>query len=819
MKPNLTGKRLIALFLTLAGLLFLVTPVIRAQAQENLANVTPQDNAGMEPSADDTQDPPSRVARMSYIDGSVSMQPGGTGEWGSAARNRPVTIGDKLWTDKDSRAELQAGQASIHLGSMTALSFLNLDQNVIQMRLAEGHVNFRVRELRQGETYEIDTPNLAFTVREAGAFRVDVNENGDYTTVTVIRGNGEVAAGGQTYPVNAGERTDISGADQYVKYIPGSASEPDALDRWAQERNIKEDQSASARYVSRDTVGYDDLDDYGTWKEEPEVGNVWVPNNVSPDWAPYSDGNWAYVAPWGWTWVGSEPWGFAPYHYGRWNNFGSYWGWSPGPIYATPYYGPAFVGFLGGGFGVGVGFGYGFGGGYGWFPLGWGEPFRPWYHCGPGYWNHVNVYNTHFNNFNNVNNSRNFNYRYARNPNAVTTASHNAFVNGQAINRNATHLSANSLRNARVSGGVNASPTHSSYFGASNMHGRVAMPSSSVQNRSVVARSTPAAAASHMPVRTMNSSSFIANRGSSSPAGNFGRGGNNAQGFNNARPSQPSSNRPPSAGQLQNSRPTGSFNNGGNASRPNGSFNNNGSRPNGSFNNNANGSRPSSSLNNNNSSRPTASGRSWNAQGNATDSGRAPQGFGGSNRSATPQTARMSSGDRPPWARGGNSSNSNGGASNASRNLSSSGGNPGSRPPASYNGGNRSYTPPSYNNNRSSGNYNSSPNRNYSAPRSYNAPSNRSYSAPRSYSSAPSYSAPRNSSPAPRSYSAPRSSGGGFSGGSAPRSSGGGFSGGSAPRSSGGGGGGGASPGGGGGGGGASHGGGGGASHGGGGHH
>jgi hypothetical protein len=715
MQPNLTGKRLISLFFTLAGLLFLVNPVVRAQAQENVANVDPQDTGEMVPSADDSQNPPTRVARISYMDGSVSMQPGGAGDWGSAAKNRPVTIGDKLWTDKDSRTELQAGQASIHLGSMTALSFLNLDQNVIQMRLAEGHVNFRVRELRQGETYEIDTPNLAFTVREAGAFRVDVNENGDYTTVTVIRGKGEIATGGQTYPVNAGERGDVSGTDQNAKYIPGSASEPDPLDRWAQERNIKEDQSPSARYVNRDTVGYSDLDDYGTWKEEPEVGNVWVPNNVAPGWAPYSDGNWAYVAPWGWTWVGSEPWGFAPYHYGRWNNFGSYWGWCPGPIYAPPFYGPAYVGFLGGGFGVG----FGFGGGFGWFPLGWGEPFRPWYRGGPGYWNHINVYNTHFNHFNdfhNVNNFRNFNYRYARNSNAVTTASHNAFVNGERINRNNTHLSAGSLRNARVAGGINASPNRSSFFGASNTHGgRVATPSSSVQNRSVVARSTPAAAASHMPVRTMNSGSFSSNRG-----------GNNVQGFNNGRQSQLSSNRPPSAGQSQNAR-------------PNGSFNNNGSRPSGSFNNNANGSRQANSPNNN-TSRPPASGRTWNAQGNSTDSGHAPQGFGSSTRGATSQTTRMNSNNRPPW--GGN------GASNAPRNYSS-------QP-----GGNRSYAPPASNNNRSSGSYNSSPNRSYSAPRGYNAPSNRNYSAP-------SYSAPRSGGSTPRSYSAPapRSSGGGSSGG------------------------------------------------------
>ena len=101
MKLNLTGKLFISLFFTLAGLSFLMAPVIRAQAQENIANVNPQDNGEMVPSADDSQDPPSRVARISYLDGSVSLQPGGAGDWGAAAKNRPITIGDKLWTDKD----------------------------------------------------------------------------------------------------------------------------------------------------------------------------------------------------------------------------------------------------------------------------------------------------------------------------------------------------------------------------------------------------------------------------------------------------------------------------------------------------------------------------------------------------------------------------------------------------------------------------------------------------------------------------------------------------------------------------------------------
>ncbi len=198
-----TGKSSLSLLLGLAGLLSFVAPQARA---------------------DEEKDPPTRVARISFVDGSVSLQPGGQGDWGSAAKNRPMTIGDKVWVDKDSRAELQAGPAAMHLGSMTALSFLNLDEGVTQMRLAEGSISFRVSELRQGDVYEVDAPNLAFIVKEAGAFRIDVNENGDSARVTVIRGEGEVTAGGKTYEVHAGERAEFNGTDniQYnIEKAPG----------------------------------------------------------------------------------------------------------------------------------------------------------------------------------------------------------------------------------------------------------------------------------------------------------------------------------------------------------------------------------------------------------------------------------------------------------------------------------------------------------------------------------------------------------------------------------------------------------------------
>src|SRR2546430_13441867 len=129
--------------------------------------------------ADDDDDPPSRVARLSYAHDTVSFNPGGTDDWVSAVVNRPITTGDKLWSDNGARAELHMGSAAIRLSSNTGFSFLNLDDRTTQIRITEGVMNVRVRRLDQDETFEIDTPNLAFSILREGNYKIDVNEAGD----------------------------------------------------------------------------------------------------------------------------------------------------------------------------------------------------------------------------------------------------------------------------------------------------------------------------------------------------------------------------------------------------------------------------------------------------------------------------------------------------------------------------------------------------------------------------------------------------------------------------------------------------------------
>jgi hypothetical protein len=242
--------------------------------------------------AADDDDPPSRVARLAFMSGNVSFNPAGTDDWVTAMVNRPMTTGDKLWSDDGSRAELHLGSAVIRLSDHTGFAFLNLTDEVTQLRVTEGTLNIRVRRLGDEETFEVDTPNLALSILRPGSYRVSVNEAGDATIVAVRDGQGEITGGGSAYTIHAHEEGSFNGTDQLDADIQRGQSDPDDFDQWCSERDRREEHSASARYVSDDVVGYEDLDQYGGWRPVPEYGNVWFPQNVVVGWAPYRYGHW-----------------------------------------------------------------------------------------------------------------------------------------------------------------------------------------------------------------------------------------------------------------------------------------------------------------------------------------------------------------------------------------------------------------------------------------------------------------------------------------------------------------------------------------------
>ncbi len=448
--------------------------------------------------AQDDDDPPGRVARLGYLQGSVSFAPAGETEWVEAVPNRPLTTGDQLWTDEGARAEVQLGSAVIRLGPDTSFSFLNLDDNTVQVQVTSGTINVTVRRLGENETFEIDTPNQAFTVIEPGKYRIEVGEDGDYTAISVREGLGTATGDGQSYELRGGQRGTISGTDQLEADVE-QIYEPDEFDTWAYARDHRYDYSPTARYLSHDVVGFDDLDDNGDWRDDPAYGHVWFPNRVEAGWAPYHVGHWAWINPWGWTWVDDNSWGYAPFHYGRWVSVGGRWGWVAGPVEVRPVYAPALVVFIGGGPGAG-----GFGGNVGWFPLGPREVYVPSYHVSEAYVTRVNVSSTTVNVTqvtnvyrttivnNNTTTITNVTYANRNVQGAVMVVPQHAFVSAQPVAKAQVQVSAREIAAAPMAARVSVAPTREAVMGAhAATAGHVAAPPAKVVSRQVVAKKTP----------------------------------------------------------------------------------------------------------------------------------------------------------------------------------------------------------------------------------------------------------------------------------------------------------------------------------------
>ena len=348
----------------------------------------------------DDEDPPGRVARVNLLDGRGAMEPAGTEDWVDDLQNRPLTGGDKIWIESGARAEMHIGSTAVRLGARTALQILVVDDRRVRLRVTAGSVNVRIRSL-DDDRFEIETPAGDIELLQPGGYRLDVDDQDARAQLTVWSGRAEAHGVSGSRTVHSDESVEMNGGGQPDLELAAAGS-TDSLDLWAEERDHREDESRAARYVSRDVVGYEELDGYGDWAVDPVYGSVWMPQVVVVDWAPYRFGHWVWINLWGWTWIDDQPWGFAPCHYGRWVHAQRGWAWAPGPrTWHRPVFAPALVAWRGdryprhepGGPG-GRDAGHGGAPLVGWVPLGYNEIYEPPFHASHKYLRAANLSNT-----------------------------------------------------------------------------------------------------------------------------------------------------------------------------------------------------------------------------------------------------------------------------------------------------------------------------------------------------------------------------------------------------------------------------------------
>jgi len=415
------------------------------------------------------QDEIPNAARLGFVSGAVSVQPAGVDAWGEAYPNLPLGPGDRVFTADNSRAEIQIGQTFVRIGPNSDITFVNDSPEAIVFGLAQGGIHIHAFGLWPDQTVQVNTPSGNSTIMNPGEYRADVILDQGATLFASYGAQEQVnwvgGDGPETRYVEYSRVIELVGSNPAAMYWL-APNPPDDLDLWSQSRDAAFANAVTFRYVSPYTPGAVELDAAGDWQPGTPYGPVWFPRGVPGGWAPYHYGHWVNHAPWGWMWVEDEQWGYAPFHYGRWVSIGGRWGWVPGPPEARPIFSPALVVFAGGvqvgGAGVSV-----------WFPLGPGEPYRPWYPCPPHYIDEVNISNirptavihvqTTYVNIVNVTNVTNI--TYVNRTIGVTAMSQNDFAAGRPVAQAAVHIDPQQMQHVTVVSEVQVRPAPSAMVG------------------------------------------------------------------------------------------------------------------------------------------------------------------------------------------------------------------------------------------------------------------------------------------------------------------------------------------------------------------
>ncbi|MEP6504159.1 MAG: DUF6600 domain-containing protein, partial [Betaproteobacteria bacterium] len=336
--------------------------------------------------ADD--DLPGRVGRVAEVVGEArTINP--EGAWVTLVRNQPLSTGDRITTDKSARATLQVGSTTLRVGAASDVVVTQLDDRKFRIRFDHGQLALRVRsDDILGELF-IETDEGAWVPHHPGQYRFDRVARGVLGAQAVV-GDMLLEAPDSSLPVAANQRAEVwrAGAQQATHYRM-TAPAKDAFGDWALAQDKADDKLAAASAaagVPIEMTGAADLARHGVWSTGADGARVWTPAKLPAGWQPFQQGAWSWISPWGWTWVDDQPWGFAPFHYGRWFNQRGHWNWTPGQWGATrPIYAPGLVGWFGG-----AGLAVAGAPAVGWVALAPDEAFHPAYAVSSAYWAAIN---------------------------------------------------------------------------------------------------------------------------------------------------------------------------------------------------------------------------------------------------------------------------------------------------------------------------------------------------------------------------------------------------------------------------------------------
>src|SRR5580692_3528488 len=224
-----------------------------------MAAAAPTFLRGQAPPPNTSGAPERGVARISVMNGQVSVRRGDSGEWVAGILNAPLMVEDRVAAGQGSRAEVQFDGANlIRIGANAEIRLGALDYSRINIQIAHGTVSFRV--LRESHVQvELDTPTVSVRPVHIGLYRIYVKEDGQ-TEITVRLGDAEIYTPRGVEQMQAGQTMLARGtsADPEFRIVPAIAI--DEWDRWNEQRDHELLSSQSYRNVPRDVYGTEGLD-------------------------------------------------------------------------------------------------------------------------------------------------------------------------------------------------------------------------------------------------------------------------------------------------------------------------------------------------------------------------------------------------------------------------------------------------------------------------------------------------------------------------------------------------------------------------------